>query len=490
MLSWAILLGMLVSFACADDKYVIVEAEGIGKDRNSAIEAAWLEGIRQAVGSYIDAKTELNNDQLTERIISYSRGLVEKYEITSVDDSLAAEGVYKVKMRLSIVRELLRDGAKHATAGGSEISFSPADLKRKQEELDAKAARELEAKNAAAETAKRKARAGVDLLEAMLNRYKPEEFLSCYIVGTPAPVKDKPDVFSLKVELNFNEKLFKENFIPDLIQVLDQIASVKKNFTLIKYKNELRAIASKEGSKYTSPVSIITRSLENRNDYILAIYDKPERFGVRFYGFNNNDNLEQIKKLFAEFQSRASRVKGILLELVDDEKEIIHSVEKKFDINFLISNATRDGEYVWSIQPTILCDGLENLRTYVPFTLEMPAEIIPYVKTLRASLLLGEAIKTARRPGWLGVSVGNTPNNQGALIEEVFPDNPAYNAGLKPGDIIIRINDRNIKTFNELIKYLGTLHEGDEVRINVLRQVNNNKMPLNYVIKVTLGAKP
>ena len=273
---------------------------------------------------------------------------------------------------------------------------------------------------------------------------------------------------------------------------MDQIASVKKNFTLIKYKNELRAIASKEGSKYTSPINIITRSLENRNDYILAIYDKPERFGVRFYGFNNNDNLEQIKKLFAEFQSRASRVKGILLELVDDEKEIIHSVEKKFDINFLISNATRDGEYVWSIQPTILCDGLENLRTYVPFTLEMPAEIIPYVKTLRASLLLGEAltIKTARRPGWLGVSVGDTPNNQGALIYENFRGTPAEKAGLKPGDIIIRINDRNIKTANELVKYLDTLHEGDEVRINVLRQVNNIEMPLNYIIKVTLGAKP
>ena len=165
----------------ADDSYVIVEAEGIGTNRASAMDSAWLEGIRKAAGSFIDAKTELNNDQLTERIISYSRGLVEKYEVLSVDDRQAGEGIYKMKLRMWIVRDILRDGAKHATAGSAEVSFSASDLKRKQkEELDAKA---LEARNAQAETAKRKAQTAPELLSAMLERYKPEDFLSCYIPG-------------------------------------------------------------------------------------------------------------------------------------------------------------------------------------------------------------------------------------------------------------------------------------------------------------------
>lgn len=240
------LLLCLIAFPAiaTGENYVVVEVEGIGTDRASAMDSAWLEGIRKAAGSFIDAKIELNNDQLTERIISYSRGLVEKYEVLSVDDSQAGEGIYKMKLRKWIVRDILRDGAKHATAGSAEVSFLASDLKRKQkEELDAKA---LEARNAQAEIAKRKAQTAPELLSAMLERYKPEDFLSCYIPGKPEAVKDKQDTFRITVEISFNEKLYHEAFVPDLLQVLDQIAKGKKNVTLMKQRENLRNLAGKK----------------------------------------------------------------------------------------------------------------------------------------------------------------------------------------------------------------------------------------------------
>ena len=139
------------------------------------MDSAWLEGIRQAAGSFIDSKTELNDDKLTERIISYSRGLVEKYEIISVDDSKVSDGIYKLKMRMWIVKEILRDGTRHATANSSEISFSVSDLKRtKEDDIDANA---IEKHDVAAETVKRKAQTAAEILEAMLGRYNPEDFL-------------------------------------------------------------------------------------------------------------------------------------------------------------------------------------------------------------------------------------------------------------------------------------------------------------------------
>ena len=47
-----------------------------------------------------------------------------------------------------IVRDILRDGAKHATANSDEVSFSASDLKKLQkDDIDANA---LEARNAAA----------------------------------------------------------------------------------------------------------------------------------------------------------------------------------------------------------------------------------------------------------------------------------------------------------------------------------------------------
>lgn len=103
-------------------------------------------------------------------------------------------------MRLWIVKDLLRDGAKHVSSGGFEVDFSPADLRKKQEELNAK---ELEARNATSETAKKKSQTAAELLEAMLNRYNPKNFLTCYIPGKPEAVKGQSDKFTINVELDF-----------------------------------------------------------------------------------------------------------------------------------------------------------------------------------------------------------------------------------------------------------------------------------------------
>ena len=244
-LSRTVLIFILIFCSCitafsADDKYFILDVEGEGADRASAMDSAWLEGIRQAAGSFIDSKTELNDDKLTKRIISYSRGLVEKYEIISVDDSKVSDGIYKLKKRMWIVKEILRDGTRHATTNSSEISFSASDLKRtKEDDINANA---IEKHDVAAKTVKRKAQTALELLEVMLDRYKPEDFLTCYILAKPELAKDKPDFFTLNVEINFNEKFYKEAFIPDLIQVLDQIASAKKNsLEILPYVKNIKA---------------------------------------------------------------------------------------------------------------------------------------------------------------------------------------------------------------------------------------------------------
>ena len=445
----------------AEEQYVTIDVEGIGADRSSAIENGWLEGIRQAVGSFIDYKTELNNDQLAERIIAYSRGIVEKYEITAVDDSQASEGIYKLKMRLWIVRDLLRDGAKHVSSGGFEVDFSPADLRKKQEELNAK---ELEARNAASETAKKKSQTAAELLEAMLNKYKPKDFLTCYMPGKPEPAEGQPDKFSLKVELVFNEKLYKEAFIPDLIQVLDQIAKVKKNIMLVKYRNELRDIASKKGTP-ASGNSVIINALEGESDYLLAVYNKPERFGVRIYGFNDDDTPKIIEVL-SQYKKRTLRIIGVLLELLDEDKEVIHAIEEKSYMEFLMS-----GENPFAIHPTIINNESENSHVVFTINFEMPEEVIPFVKNLRASLLTGEPLPKPElgKTGWLGVSINNAPNNSGAVIEHIYNNSAAQKARLKQGDIIVKIDGKEIKGAGDVGPYIRTKAAGQKVSVTVNR---------------------
>lgn len=396
---------MLLSLLCSSllvtqplaayEQYVILDVEGIGIDRASAMDSAWLEGIRQAAGSFIDAKTELNDEQITERIISYSRGLVEKYEVLSVDDSRAGEGLYILKLRMWIVKDILRDGAKHATAGSAEVSFSASDLKQKKEnDIDINS---LESRNASVETAKRRAQTAPELLEAMLARYNPEDFLSCYIPGKPEVVQGKQDTFRLNVEISFNDKLYREAFIPDLKQVLDQIAKSKKDVSLTKQREELRSLSSKKGLPLAD-TSIICREAGLDNEYHLAVYDRPNRFGCRLYSFSEEDEKLILgdRGIFDKFCGRTNRIKGIVLELLDEDKEIIDTAEVDVILPFLVSNNQLRYRN-WSVHPTILkYEAMfcflplytENTTVNIPITFEMPEEFLEDVRTVRASITL------------------------------------------------------------------------------------------------------
>lgn len=81
--------------------------------------------------------------------------------------------------------------------------------------------------------------------------------------------------------------------------------------------------------------------------------------------------------------------------------------------------------------------------------------------------------------GWLGISVQdvtediarnlNLKNRGGALVSDVFKDDPADKAGIKVGDIITEINDRPIKDTHELLLVIAGLQVADKANIKVLR---------------------
>lgn len=73
--------------------------------------------------------------------------------------------------------------------------------------------------------------------------------------------------------------------------------------------------------------------------------------------------------------------------------------------------------------------------------------------------------------------------DKGIYISEVLINGPAYNAGLKEGDIIKTIDGKDLKTINNLREYLYQKNPGDTVSLNVTRgKVSRN-------INVVLGKK-
>jgi C-terminal processing protease CtpA/Prc len=90
----------------------------------------------------------------------------------------------------------------------------------------------------------------------------------------------------------------------------------------------------------------------------------------------------------------------------------------------------------------------------------------------------------APRTGGFRVYLGTIPNyadsNDGLLIDGVRDDSPAAKAGLKAGDKIVKIGDREIKNVYDYTAALGDMKAGEEYVVEVMRGTE----------KLTLKIKP
>lgn len=94
------------------------------------------------------------------------------------------------------------------------------------------------------------------------------------------------------------------------------------------------------------------------------------------------------------------------------------------------------------------------------------------------------------RRGVLGVS-GRSVNGeiakamelettQGGFVEQVVPDSAAAEAGIQAGDVIIKVNGKNVKSFSELRGKIGSIGAGKKVKLTVIRDGDEE----NFTVKL------
>jgi len=102
-----------------DDKFVYIQADGTGTNKIEALNSAWVEAIRTAVGMYITGKTHINNDDMQEKITAYSRGKVKTYEIISENQQ---DGLWNIAIKAAVEKDMLVQSEKSIKKRGVSSS--------------------------------------------------------------------------------------------------------------------------------------------------------------------------------------------------------------------------------------------------------------------------------------------------------------------------------------------------------------------------------
>src|ERR1019366_3306839 len=78
----------------------------------------------------------------------------------------------------------------------------------------------------------------------------------------------------------------------------------------------------------------------------------------------------------------------------------------------------------------------------------------------------------------------NVPDTSGALVEDVAPGGPAEKAGIKPGDVIRKVNGQTIDSAHQLTDVITGISPGAVAGLDVIR----DGKPLS--LRVTLTERP
>jgi serine protease DegQ len=83
--------------------------------------------------------------------------------------------------------------------------------------------------------------------------------------------------------------------------------------------------------------------------------------------------------------------------------------------------------------------------------------------------------------GWIGVepqnlskelseSLGTPANTEGVLLSGVLEGGPAARGGVKPGDVLIAVNDKPIKDVRGLLNQIAQISPGNQAKLTILRK--------------------
>ncbi len=118
------------------------------------------------------------------------------------------------------------------------------------------------------------------------------------------------------------------------------------------------------------------------------------------------------------------------------------------------------------------------------------AEIVTYIfdliKILNNNTKIGfsktkeETVSTPRFKVTLGIVPDYFYEGPGIKVDGISPDKPAEKAGIKPGDVVQKINELEVKDMHNYMEILGKFEKGQEVTVHIKRAEKMLQLPLKF----------
>lgn len=89
-----------------------------------------------------------------------------------------------------------------------------------------------------------------------------------------------------------------------------------------------------------------------------------------------------------------------------------------------------------------------------------------------------------RRLGWLGLTLREAPQSRGAVVGAVLEGFPAHSAGIRPGDVLLAVDGRDITGPSVLAQQVVNTEPGQTLRMTLRRNREVRTVP------VTVGPRP
>ncbi|MDC0344814.1 PDZ domain-containing protein [Alphaproteobacteria bacterium] len=269
-----------------------------------------------------------------------------------------------------------------------------------------------------------------------------------------------------------------------IVKIEGRKAYAVTNNHIIENADEMTITLDDDDSK---PISAKVRGRDPRTDLAVIEFNLPEGFDVTPLRWTNSDDIHVGDSIMAAgypfgFKSFSA---GIVSNIFSG-LPVVELVGSVLQIDAMANPGSSGG-------PAITPDGYvagvvfsiaTTTQANVGITFVIPANVAKRVT--EQLIYLG---KTKR--GWLGVQVQPVSDDiaktlgmkktLGAMVVDVVPKGPADMGEFKSGDVIIRFNDRDVKSSNILPLIVGRADVGDKVPVVVWREGKEVKL------SVTLG---